>query len=208
MARAVIIGAALIENYDFVRSYLKDDDFFIFCDGGLNHLEKLQVLPNLIVGDFDSYTQEKFKVETIVLPCEKDDTDTIFAIKEAINRGFDDFLLIGVRGSRFDHTLGNVYALQMLLEKGKTGKIVDDYCEMQIVSKAATKIDSNCKYFSLIAFCGNVRGVEISGAKYPLKNAEIKSSYQYAISNQCLKNCDTFVSVKQGLLLLITVFSE
>lgn len=99
MKRCVIVGGADINNYEYIKSCLRNDDFIVFCDSGLNHLESLQVNPGLIVGDFDSHDNPHLGVETIVLPCEKDDTDTVFAVKEAIKRGFDDFLLIGVVGA-------------------------------------------------------------------------------------------------------------
>ena len=99
MKRCVIVGGADINNYEYIKSCLRNDDFIVFCDSGLNQLESLQVNPGLIVGDFDSHDNPHLGVETIVLPCEKDDTDTVFAVKEAIKRGFDDFLLIGVVGA-------------------------------------------------------------------------------------------------------------
>ena len=99
MKRCVIDGGADINNYEYIKSCLRNDDFIVFCDSGLKHLESLQVNPGLIVGDFDSHDNPHLGVETIVLPCEKDDTDTVFAVKEAIKRGFDDFLLIGVVGA-------------------------------------------------------------------------------------------------------------
>lgn len=99
MKRCVIVGGADINNYEYIKSCLRNDDFILFCDSGLKHLESLQVNPGLIVGDFDSHDNPHLGVETIVLPCEKDDTDTVFAVKEAIKRGFDDFLLIGVVGA-------------------------------------------------------------------------------------------------------------
>ncbi|WP_407720641.1 hypothetical protein [Ruminococcus sp. JE7B6] len=99
MKRCVIVGGADINNYEYIKSCLRNGDFIVFCDSGLNHLESLQVNPRLIVGDFDSHDNPHLGVETIVLPCEKDDTDTVFAVKEAIKRGFDDFLLIGVVGA-------------------------------------------------------------------------------------------------------------
>ena len=74
-------------------------------------------------------------VETIILPHEKDDTDTVYAVKEAVSRGFSDFLLIGVIGDRFDHSLGNISILLMLDSLGKTAKIVDDYSEMEEYAK-------------------------------------------------------------------------
>ena len=82
-------------------------------------------------------------VETIVLPCEKDDTDTLFAVKEALKRGFEDFILIGVVGARLDHTLGNVSILLHLDSLGNKGKIIDDYSEMEIVSKEPAYIDDS-----------------------------------------------------------------
>lgn len=75
--------------------------------------------PALIVGDFDSHCNPHLDVETIVLPCEKDDTDTVFAVKTMVQRGYDDFLLIGVIGARLDHTLGNVSILLYLDSLGK-----------------------------------------------------------------------------------------
>ena len=126
MRRCVIVGGADISNYDRIIAHIKSDDFVIFCDSGLKHMEKLAVKPSLIVGDFDSHENPHLDVETIVLPCEKDDTDTVFAVKEAIKRGYKEFLLIGVIGARLDHTLGNVYILELLDALGLNGRIIDD----------------------------------------------------------------------------------
>ena len=68
MRRAVIVGSAKINNYEKIKEYLKEDDFFVYCDGGLKHMEKLGVKPNLIVGDFDSHDNPNLPVETVVLP--------------------------------------------------------------------------------------------------------------------------------------------
>ena len=100
MKRCVIAGGADIGRYDRIRAYLWADDFYICCDSGLKHREGLGIAPDLIVGDFDSYENPHLEAETIVLPCEKDDTDTVFAVKAALKRGFQDFLLIGVIGGR------------------------------------------------------------------------------------------------------------
>ena len=134
MGCCVIVGGANINNYEYIRKKLLVDDYVVFCDSGLKHLEQLRVKPNLIVGDFDSHENPQLDAETIVLPCEKDDTDTVYAVKEAIKRGFNDFLLIGVVGARLDHTLGNVSILLYLDSLGKKGCIIDDYSEIEIVS--------------------------------------------------------------------------
>lgn len=209
MARCVIIGAANIENYTRAKSYLKGDDFCIFCDGGLKHQGALGVKPDLIIGDFDSYPKENALsqgIETIVLPCEKDDTDTVFAVKEGLKRGFSDFLLLGVIGQRLDHTLGNVSVLLMLDGAGKCGTIVDDYSEMHIVGRQPAYIEETFSYFSVLNISGKAQGIRIEGAKYPLESAEIACEYQYGISNEVLPGGRAEVSVAEGRLLLIKVF--
>jgi thiamine pyrophosphokinase len=201
----VIVGGADINNYEYILTRLQKDDFIIYCDSGLRHLEALQAKPCLIVGDFDSHDNPHMNVETIVLPCEKDDTDTVFAVKEAINRGYDDFLLIGVVGARLDHTLGNVSILLYLDSRGKNGCLIDDYSEMEIVSNEPAYIDDSYAYFSLLNISGTTKGITIENAKYPLNNAEITCEYQYGISNEVLPGRIAKVSVNEGNLLLIKV---
>ena len=203
MKRCVIVGGADINNYEYIKSCLRSDDFIVFCDSGLKHLESLQVKPGLIVGDFDSHDNPHLGVETIVLPCEKDDTDTVFAVKEAINRGFDDFLLIGVVGARLDHTLGNVSILLYLDSFGKKGIIIDDYSEMEIVSNEPAYIENSYAFFSLLNVSGTAKGITIENAKYLLNNAEITCEYQYGVSNEVLPGKTAKVSIFEGKLLLI-----
>ena len=203
MKRCVIVGGAGINNYDYIRGRLCADDYIVFCDSGLRHLEPLQVKPSLIVGDFDSHDNPHLDVETIVLPCEKDDTDTVFAVKEAIKRGFDDFLLIGVVGARLDHTLGNVSILLYLDSFGKKGIIIDDYSEMEIVSNEPAYIEDSYAFFSLLNVSGTAKGITIENAKYLLNNAEITCEYQYGVSNEVLPGKTAKVSILEGKLLLI-----
>lgn len=205
MKRCVIVGGADINNYEYIRSCLQKDDYIVFCDSGLKHLENLQVQPSLIVGDFDSHDNPHLDVETIVLPCEKDDTDTVFAVKEALERGYDNFLLIGVVGARLDHTLGNVSILLMLDKAGKKGKIIDDYSEMEIVSNEPAYIEDSYSFFSLLNISGTAKGITIENAKYPLENGEITCEYQYGISNEVLCGKTAKVSVDKGRALLIKV---
>lgn len=206
MARCVIVGAAQITNYARLREQLRPDDFFIFCDGGLNHAENLGVKPDLVIGDFDSHERPGLAVEIIQLPCEKDDTDSFYACKEAVHRGFDDFLLLGFLGQRFDHSLVNISALLYLYKSGKNAYLLDDYSEMEIVGTDPSYIPPSFSYFSLLCVDGNAGGVTIKNAKYPLENGSINCDYQYACSNEVLPGKTAEVSVKKGHLLLIKIF--
>lgn len=207
--RCVIVGAAEIGNYEKIKEYLEASDFYIFCDGGLRHTESLGAEPDLIVGDFDSYPRSeavKTAAELIALPCEKDDTDTVFAVKEALARGFNEFLLVGVVGQRLDHTLGNLSVLLMLDKAGATGKIIDDYSELELVSDSTAYVDDSFSYFSVLSMGGEAGGISEKNAKYTLENASISSEYQYGISNEVLPGKTAEISVKSGRLLLIKVF--
>lgn len=201
----MIIGGADIGRYDRIRGHLRKEDFYICCDSGLKHREGLGIVPDLIVGDFDSHENPHLDIETIVLPCEKDDTDTVFAVKEALSRGFQDFLLVGVIGGRLDHTLGNVSLLLMLDAQGKTATALDDFSEMEIVSGKPARIEDRYAYFSLLNISGTAQGITIKNAKYPLAEAEINCEYQYGISNEVLPGKIAVVTVNHGRLLLIKV---
>ncbi|MBE5969705.1 MAG: thiamine diphosphokinase [Lachnospiraceae bacterium] len=237
MKRCIIIAGADIGNYDRLKKYIKTDDYIICCDSGLKHCTGLGVKPDLIVGDFDSYIAcdeidrakqsddlsekttkamnalkkdclLKYNTELQVLPCEKDDTDTVYGVKEAVKRGFREFLLFGIIGNRLDHTLGNVYILFDLDAKGVSAMAVDDYSEMRVVSKRPVTIPAGkYAYFSLLNLTGKAKGVTIKHAKYCLEDAEITSEYQYGISNETMPGKDAIVSVKDGKLLLIGVFA-
>ena len=206
MQRCVIIGGAEIRQYRRIRESLREDDWLVYCDGGLKHAQEIGRKPDLIVGDFDSYEKPETDIETIVLPCEKDDTDTVYAVKEAVRRGYREFLLAGVTGERFDHTFGNISVLLYLDTQGIPARILDDYSEMSVVSRETAEVKDTCSWFSLLNISGTAKGITIRDAKYPLTDGEITSEYQFGISNEVLPGKTAQVSVREGRLLLVKVF--
>ena len=203
-SRCVIVGGADIADYARIRSILKEDDFIIYCDSGLKHMEALGRKPSLIVADFDSYDDPHMDVETITLPVAKDDTDTVFAMREGMKRGFKEFLLTGAVGARLDHTLVNVYILTALENNGCHGRIVDDYSEIELVTGSA-HVSASYPFFSLVAMEGPVSGVTIKNAKFEIEDAVIGPDYQYATSNEPLTGKEAEITVKDGRLLLIKI---
>ena len=200
--RAVVIAGGEIISYERVRSFLKPEDYYIFCDSGLFHKEGLNVEPDLIIGDFDSHEKVDTGSEIITLPEMKDDTDSLSGVKLALKRGFKDFLLLGMTGRRMDHTLCNLYLLSYIKSHHGRALIVDDWSEMEVVEKEEVFISDSYAYFSLIAWKGKCEGVNIENALYPLSNAVIEPEYQYGISNEPLKG-GSRVWVEKGSLLLI-----
>lgn len=200
--RAVVIAGGEIISYERVRSFLKPEDYYIFCDSGLFHKEGLNVEPDLIIGDFDSHEKVDTGSEIITLPEMKDDTDSLSGVKLALKRGFKDFLLLGMTGRRMDHTLCNLYLLSYIKSHHGRALIVDDWSEMEVVEKEEVFISDSYAYFSLIAWKGKCEGVNIENALYPLSSAVIEPEYQYGISNEPLKG-GSRVWVEKGSLLLI-----
>ncbi len=203
--RAIIIGGADIGDCDRANSFIKEDDFVIYCDCGLRHADCLGRKPDLIIGDFDSHKKPLTDCETITLPHMKDDTDTVFAAKEVIKRGFASCLMLGVTGGRFDHTIGNISALLMLENAGVGAAIADDFSEMEVLGGETKFISDSYPYFSLLAVFGKAEGINIKNALYPLENAVIEPDYQYGISNEPLPGKTAQVSVAGGKMLLVKV---
>ena len=208
MKRYVIVGGAPINDYESIKKHLRDDDFFAVCDCGLRHIEKLGITPDLIIGDFDSFERPNTEIETIALPREKDDTDTFFAAKEGVKRGFDEFLLVGVIGGRLDHSLGNISILLYLDSLGLKATAIDDYSVIEIVSRNVAYIESKYKFFSLLNITGVAKGITIRNAKFPLVDGEINCDYQYGVSNEPVGDSPAEVSVKEGKLLLVKVTKD
>lgn len=205
MSRCVIIAGADIKDYNWVNEHLKEDDFFVYCDSGLKHLEYIKHEPDLIVGDFDSHERPDTDIETITLPCEKDDTDTFFAVKEMVARGYDSFVLVGVLGNRLDHSLANISILLMLDSKGLKAFALDDYSQMEIVSSETGVVNDSFSYFSVMNISGVSEGVTIKNAKYEISDASIDCDYQYGVSNEVVKGKKALIDVKNGRVLLIKV---
>lgn len=207
--RAVIVCGAKIKDYEFVSSYFKEGDFFIYCDSGLYHEDRFMSLvdfsADLIVGDFDSHEMpDRSDAEIIKLPTVKDDTDSVYAIKEAKKRGFTEVLLVGAIGDRLDHGLVNVYSLIYMYENNIDGMIVDDYSEMRLIGNLkAETVEPKWAFFSLVAISGAAAGVTICDAKYEVENATISPSYQYATSNEPVSGKEAKISLKEGYLLLM-----
>ncbi len=115
-----------------------------------------------------------------------------------VQRGYDDFLLIGVIGARLDHTLGNVSILLYLDSLGKRRRSWTTIrrCRSSRRTKSPSRIST--RFFSLLNITGCARGITIRDAKYPLDGAEITCEYQYGVSNEVLPGKTAKISVRDG----------
>lgn len=210
MKSCILVGAGELNMEEIP---VEKEDFLIAVDGGMDYCIKLRIHPDLIVGDFDSLGQEGWekirflaqrKKEIVLqLPCEKDDTDMLFALKEGIKRGYRNFILYGALGGRLDHTIANIQSLLFLKEQGANGKIVDRTMEIEMIHNGTRVYEKECEgMLSVFSMEERSEGVNIIGMKYPLTEAVVTSSFPIGISNEFM-NQNASVTVKNGTLLLI-----
>jgi thiamine pyrophosphokinase len=198
-------------NIEFTKEYfLKYSfDLIIAVDKGLEILDKLNINPDYIVGDFDSIDKSVFKkyengkFEIIKLNPIKDLTDTNEGINLAIEKGSDEIYVLGGIGSRIDHTIGNIHVLKEALDKDVICRIIDKNNEIELINKRTIlDIDSNFKYISLIPLTTKVTGVTLKGFKYEIENYDLEIGKSLGISNEQIENIAT-IDLKEGILILI-----
>ena len=182
----------------------EDGDLVIAADSGYENAKRLSAHVDLFVGDMDSYDGEiDGDVEIVRLKPEKDVTDTHAAFELAVQRGAREIYIVGGLSGRLDHTLSNLAILEDARARGIRAQINDGYNRVRFIKNDSILI-GRCgfRYFGLIAADEKVRGVEIQGAKYPLKNAKIERTFQYAVSNEIVGNC-ALIAIKKGKAFIV-----
>ncbi len=188
-----------------ITEHPKGDDLVIAADSGLTNARLLGATPTLVLGDLDSIGQEKIPKEAKILqvPAEKDFTDTQLAVDTALKQGASEILIIGGLSGRLDHTLSNLAILEDLAEKRIPALLTDGRNRVRYLKDTSTLIPkSGFRYLSLICQSPKAKGVSVEGCKYPLKNATLTRSFQYAVSNEITGNC-ALISVRRGTLYLV-----
>ena len=203
MKRCVIISAVEI---DFpIEKMIRESDYVICADKGWQNAVAHGIRPDLIIGDFDSSPRpERIDASVTVLPIEKDDTDTYYVSRYAIEHGFTDVLLRGVLGGkRIEHTIANIQTLLFFAENRVNATAVDKYSQLMVVKDGNISIpDMPGKYFSVYSLTDKSEGVKIRGAKYPLDNYTMINSYPIGTSNEFIgERVD--ISVEKGSLLIV-----
>ena len=104
------------------------EDVVLAADGGYRHCQTAGITPDLLLGDFDSLESERpDNIPTHTFPVEKDDTDTMLAIRYGLEQGYQTFHLYGGTGGRMDHTLANLQALGFLARHGARGYLYEEH---------------------------------------------------------------------------------
>jgi len=206
--RAVLFANGVMPEAALILSYLRPDDYFIAVDGGLRHLRNLNKTPGLLIGDLDSATTAEVAgasdqgIEVRRYEPDKDETDLELALMAAIEKGFDEILIIAALGGRLDHTLGNLNLLTHPLLAGVKVTIEDGAEEIFIIRDSVEISGSPGDVVSLIPMQGDVVGVETRDLQFPLRHETLYQEKGRGISNVMLGD-RAEVSIESGLLLCV-----
>ena len=199
MGKCIIFCAAGFE--DLVQP-IEKEDFVIAADGGLVHTKALGILPNEILGDFDSLGHVPEGAN--VFPVEKDDTDAMLAVRRGLSLGYREFVLYGsLDGPRLDHTVANFQTLQYLADHGAVGYLAGTGYLVTLVKNGSISFPASAEG-TISVFCmgRDAEGVTLKGLYYPLENGTLSAGFPLGVSNH-FTGIPSEITVKNGSLLVL-----
>lgn len=199
MKTCVIFSAG---EFDRLAEPVTAEDYIIAADGGWLHPEKLGLRPHEVLGDFDSLGC--IPPHARVFPVEKDDTDTMLAVRRGLELGYRRFVIYGgMDGPRIDHTLANFQTLQFLAQRGATGYLVGKTYTATVVREETVRFPSGAQgVLSLFCMGPDARGVTLRGLKYPLEKGCLTGSFPLGVSNRFMGE-EACITVEEGSLLML-----
>lgn len=200
MKRCFIFAAGTF--YGLRRKPEEPEDLVIAADAGYRTCRELGIVPDLLLGDFDSMEQPEDFANIHCSPAEKDDTDTMLAVKTGLEQGCGEFYLYGgTGGRRLDHTLANLQTLLYLRRRGARGYLYDNDFVWTVIENETIRVDKTVEWGLLSVFClgDRARGVTETGVQYPLQGAELTAEFPLGVSNHILEPV-AMVGVETGAL--------
>ena len=203
--KCMIIGASPILDGRVFQEFDPKDYFVICADGGYETALKLGLVPDLVVGDFDSAQKRPpASLRTLVLPVEKDVTDTMFAALKGLAKGLRDFVLLGcLGGPRFDHSLASIETLLYLRDHGAWGFLADERTKVLLLREEKLRITKlKGATVSVFPYGCPTCTVSYTGLQYPLTRGSLTvGGLLMGVSNSIVSD-DAEIKVHSGTALV------
>lgn len=199
MKRCFIFAAG---TFFGLREKPRPGDLVIAADAGYRVCLELGIVPDLLLGDFDSMEQPEDFANICRVPVEKDDTDTMLAVKTAIENGCEEvFLYGGTGGKRLDHTIANIQTLLYLRRRGVRGWLYDNDFVWTVIENEGLTIRREVEWGLCSVFClgDRAEGIDLIGFQYPLKDGSLTTEFPLGVSNHMLEE-EATVAVRSGAL--------
>lgn len=206
--KIVIVSGGKAPSLKLIKEELKNSSLLICADSGANSLYEYDIVPDYLMGDFDSIDKKVFehfnnckKCSIEKFPPEKDFTDTELVVEKALNFKPDEIVLLGCTGTRVDHMLGSLGMLLKCLKAGVKCYVKDEFNIIQLTDKSIKLKGNKGDTFSLHAYCNKVENLNIVGAKYKLDNYLLAIGDGRCVSNEFLNN-EVDINFTSGNLLV------
>lgn len=209
MKRAIIFANGKMESPPPIIKSILPSDLIIAADGGSLHCKRLGIIPNVIVGDFDSigaqdmsaYTQAG--AEIIQHPTHKDETDLELALLYALNHEITEVHIIGALGNRWDMTLSNILLAVNSKFAQLSIRLLNGLDELAILRGEGQFeiIGRPGDTLSLVPLGGDVSEITTQGLEYPLADETLYFGTSRGVSNIIIRD-QARVTIKEGILLL------
>lgn len=192
-----IIGAG---DFYGIKEQPDDSDYIIAADAGYKYCRECNLIPDLVLGDFDSLGEMPEHPNIVQLPVEKDDTDTMFAVKTGLEKGYRSFYIYGaLGGERADHSIANLQSLLYMAGHGARGWLYGKNDVWTVIKNSSLRLSGSGRV-SVFCLDGKAEGVSISGLKYEVSDAVISSDFPLGVSNSLEGSGE--IRVENGTLII------
>jgi len=182
---------------------LRGADCVIACDRGWQYAEKLGLTPDLVVGDFDSAPPPDIGAPVRRVPTRKDDTDTMLAVRHALEQGWRDVTICCAFGGRLDHTLANLQSGVYIAAHGGRARLLGADTDARIFADGEETFPRREGWsLSVFALSDSCAGVTIRGTKYECEDAALTNAFPLGVSNVWTAE-EAAVRVGRGTLLVV-----
>lgn len=205
MKKALLIGAAPLDSNEFINYFKKDEFTLIAIDGGYEYCIQNQIVPDILVGDFDTFPENKVGPvnQIIMLNPIKDDTDTFYIIKKLINEGYEEFYIFGCLGGKLDHTIANIQILRYLTNMHKKAYLFEKDKVLFSLSDESISFSDKARGFISIFSLSNSACTTIKGLKYNVTKFKIDNDIPIGISNEFIGTSSS-IEIQNGAVILYT----
>ena len=208
---ACLVLTGQLDDYDYIREVMNYNTYelIIAVDGGANHLYRLGIMPNYILGDLDSIEddiREYYEASDVVFkkfPTKKDETDAELAVWLVEEVGLLGIDIYAALGGRIDHELANIQLLYYILDRGMYPRIISEHEEIYILKNDEMTLKGNIgDIVSILPIRGDARGITLVNMEYSVEELDLKYSVTRGISNVMVAQ-DAYINVRDGCLLVI-----
>ena len=190
-------------DYCGIPDDLARADYVIACDHGWQHAQALGLVPDLIVGDFDSSPCPDTGIPVWKMPSEKDDTDTMLAVRHALSQGYRDIAICCAFGGRLDHTLANIQSGAYIAARKGRARLLSSDTDALIFTGGCESFPRRKGWsLSVFALSDRCSGITIQGTKYQCENGSLENAFPLGVSNVWTEE-EAVIRVSEGILMVM-----